>query len=619
MMRVVLLTCIVFVASAAPLQAVVGILKKESGNLKEEDKSESSTFEEEIESLEVQETRLRNTRKRQGEKIAEAEAAIVEADGVIQAGSSKAEEATKEVARLEDEIKTHVANYADKLKVIDATIADSQDSIDVMKRAIRVIKKGMSGGFLQGTFKHAVDEVVSTLTPLLAAQRINFMQPEQLTALVQSAQDSTFDQPEAENYQNKSGGIVAQLSDMLANAEAKLEEMLKARMETKFAGDMAKNTMDNKIKAHNQEIETSNNDVAEATQNKGEASKNLAAAKAALAAAETEFSAVVKTEKEDTKEHKVFQEDNSAMQSGVDGGLDSLQKATLIQEPVSFIQEEPVRAEVSSMLRKLAQRYRSVPIAQIAIRAKNDPFAKVKGLIRELIKKIKTTKEKDAEEHGYCQKEQSANKAKLKKIDNEIAKNSGRMAKEKGKVSAGERSLKDLADAAAGANEAIATAQKVRVESAAENKKIVDTAANNISAMAGALEKIPTSAQMPRNIIGDLKAETEKKKSDTETREANQAAGLDDQKQAHKVAMATNSAESKGAERAIAAAKARIEELSGDLGDLDTARKSEAAVEAGLAKRCTKKTMSFEERAARRQAEIDGLKEALKILTEEAA
>jgi chromosome segregation ATPase len=264
----------------------------------------------------------------------------------------------------------------------------------------------------------------------------------------------------------------------------------------------------------------------------------------------------------------------------------------------------------------LAQKFRSVPIAQIAIRARADPFAKVRSMIRDMLKKLKVAKDKDAEEHGYCQKEQAANKKKLTKIDNEIEKNSGRVATATAAVGDAKKELAQLQGDSQEAAQTIQKATGIRSANKVSNRQVMEKAehdsmalANAVSSMEGALKKV----------VEGIKSDIDERNAQTETLESQQSAAHDKAVQDNKVNAATNSANQKAAERAIASNKSRIEELNGDLNDLDTSRKSEAAVEAQLMKRCTKKTMSFEERAARRQAEIDGLKSAIKILNEEAA
>merc|ERR1719352_225022 len=101
--------------------------------------------------------------------------------------------------------------------------------------------------------------------------------------------------------------------------------------------------------------------------------------------------------------------------------------------------------------------------------------------------------------------------------------------------------------------------------------------------------------------------------------EADSAENYEKTTQENKVTKATKEQDSKYKTKEAAGLDKEITELSGDR---DTNNNELAAVMEYYAKikeRCVAKPESYEERKARREAEIEGLKEALSILANEAA
>merc|ERR1719471_1565195 len=93
---------------------------------------------------------------------------------------------------------------------------------------------------------------------------------------------------------------------------------------------------------------------------------------------------------------------------------------------VSFLQLAGVRAV--KFLHELAQKQHLPALAQLtlrmdtAIRTSDDPFAKVKGLIQDMIETLEEQAEADATEKAYCDKELAETNAKKDEKTNEIKK-----------------------------------------------------------------------------------------------------------------------------------------------------------------------------------------------------
>merc|ERR1719229_2123570 len=85
--------------------------------------------------------------------------------------------------------------------------------------------------------------------------------------------------------------------------------------------------------------------------------------------------------------------------------------------------------EISAIVKALAKTHHSSALAQLASRigvvmqyggASKDVFAKVKGLISDMIAKLEKEAEADATEKAYCDEELAKTEAKKQELDSEI-------------------------------------------------------------------------------------------------------------------------------------------------------------------------------------------------------
>merc|ERR1719395_40513 len=98
-----------------------------------------------------------------------------------------------------------------------------------------------------------------------------------------------------------------------------------------------------------------------------------------------------------------------------------------------------MNAEIVNLLKHLAQKHHSAALAQLASKitavlrygASNgeDPFAKVKGLIQELIDRLMAQAAAEAEEKEYCDSEMAKTEEKKSELEDDIAKLTARIDK----------------------------------------------------------------------------------------------------------------------------------------------------------------------------------------------
>merc|ERR1719421_1626614 len=93
--------------------------------------------------------------------------------------------------------------------------------------------------------------------------------------------------------------------------------------------------------------------------------------------------------------------------------------------------------EVITLVKKLARDHHSAALAQLASRIAvvvryggkngNDPFAKVKGLITDMIAKLEAEGEAEATEKAYCDEQMAKTEAKQSDLEELIAKLSNKI------------------------------------------------------------------------------------------------------------------------------------------------------------------------------------------------
>merc|ERR1719247_1757111 len=154
--------------------------------------------------------------------------------------------------------------------------------------------------------------------------------------------------------------------------------------------------------------------------------------------------------------------------------------------------------EVVNLVKKLAREQHSTALAQLASRLSavirygttsgDDPFAKIKGLIQDMISKLMKEAEAEASEKGYCDAEMAKTKNKKDELNDSIEKLTSKIDSA---TSASERlkeEVKGLQKALAELEESQAEMDKVREETHASYLTASEDLKKGIEGVQGALE-----------------------------------------------------------------------------------------------------------------------------------
>merc|ERR1719373_697922 len=282
-------------------------------------------------------------------------------------------------------------------------------------------------------------------------------------------------------------------------------------------------------------------------------------------------------------------------------------------------------------LAQLASRISSA--VRLGAAAGEDPFAKVKGLITDMIATLEAEAEEDASQKTYCDKEMSEANAKKDdltaesdKLSTKIAQDKAASAKLKEEVAALQSELANMAKAKAKADELRAEENAAFKKNSAEMKQGIEgvkVALKVLKEYYAKADKSHSAADgAASGIIGLLEVcESDFTKGLTEMTATEDTAAADYEAYVKEDEIATvkKQQDVKYKTQEAAGLDKSVSDLSGDLA---TVTDELTAVLKGLDKlkeMCVAKAEPYAEIKARREAEIAGLKEALQILESETA
>jgi len=262
-----------------------------------------------------------------------------------------------------------------------------------------------------------------------------------------------------------------------------------------------------------------------------------------------------------------------------------------------------------------------------------DPFAKVKGLITDMIATLEKEAEEDASQKAYCDKEMSEATAKKDELTAEsdalstkIAQAKAKSAKLKEEVATLQSELATMSKAKAEADNLRAKEKAAYEKNSAEMKqgiKGVKMALKVLKEYYAKADKAHGAAEgAGSGIISLLEVcESDFTKGLTEMTSEEETAAADHEAytKEYDLSVTTKSQDVKYKGKEAAGLDKAVSELATDLGAVT---EELTAVNSSLDKlheMCDAKAEPYAERKARREAEIAGLKEALTILENETA
>jgi len=679
MRSVLLLGACVSLAAAGqvesnPLGKVYELMGALQAKIVKEGEAEAKAFKEFFSWCDDASQNLNNeikTGKTSQEKL---EAKIGELTSSIDVCDSEVEKLAEAISANDGELAAASGIRAKQAASFAASETELVATVDTLDRAVSIVSTEMAKNpaALAQIDTSSMSSLVHSLSLVVDAAAFSSMDRSKIMALVQAKQtdeDAELGAPAAKSYSSQSGGIVDVLEDLKEKAEGELAEARKAESSAKHNFGMMKQSLEDQLAADNKDLSEQKSAKAAAAEGKAGAEGDLATtikdlknAEAGLATANgdcmttaADHEATVAARNE---ELKVIATAEKILKDSTSGA---------VGQSYSFLQiatrADLANSEVITMVKNLARDQHSAALAQLASRLSvvmkygsrdgADVFGKVKGLISDMIAKLTKEAESEAGEKAYCDEQMAKTEAKKVELEGDVAKLTSKIDQAASQSAARKGEVKQLQGELAALAKQQAEMDSIRRESNANFKTAQSELTEGLTGVRGALSMLRdyyggAAASMIQNgaslgafmqqpaapqqhaasggaggsiisILEVCESDFATNLAKEETEESDAASEYESTTQENKVSksMKEQDVKYKGAE-AVGLDKT-ISELSGDRETSNTELAAVMEYYGQIKERCIAKPETYEDRKARREAEIKGLKDALSILENEAA
>jgi hypothetical protein len=668
------------VATANPLGKVMELMDSLTAKITAEGEEEAKAFKEYFEWCDDAAANLHNEIKTGQKKKEELEAAISKATADIEASTVKIEELSAAISADEKELADATAIREKEVATFEASEKELVDAIDTLDRAVGILQKEMSknpAALAQVDTKN-LDSVIKSLGAVINAASFSGADQQKLVALVQSqqgAEDEELGAPAAAVYKTHSSSIFDVLEDIKEKAESQLDELRKAESTTKHNYNMLKQSLEDSISADSKDMDeekslkasteeskaVAEGDLAETVKGLAEDEKALATASSTCMTVAADHDATVKSRTEELTAIATAKKILSETSSGaVEQSYSFLQASSKIASKLQT-RADLANAEVVRLVKKLAKEHHSSALAQLASRITSvirygaaggdDVFAKVKGLISDMISKLEAEAKSEATEKAYCDEELAKTEAKKSELEGVISKLTSKIDINSAKSAGLKEDVKTLGAELATLAKEQAEMDSIRAEEKAafdKAKSELELGISGVQKALGVLKDYYQGAAFVQNsasfdafmqqpaapkkhdkasgaggsiidILEVCESDFAKNLAAEETEEADAIEVYEKTTQENKLSTTMKSQDAKYKTKEFKGLDKSISELTGDKDTTSTELSAVLDYYGKIKDRCIAKPESYEERKARREAEIEGLKQALTILEEETA
>jgi len=428
------------------------------------------------------------TAKEKEQAIADGNAEIEELQAAIQKAESDASVLAEEIAGLD----TDIAGWEASVKKLDenraadradfeVTLRDYEESLSALERAIITLKK-KSGDTAQAAM--LIQKVASiarvpagarrTLQSFLALGSTTHQDPLSVSA------------PQANAYEFQSGGVVEMLEDLKDKFTEEKSTLEQDEMKSKHAYDMmlmelkdsieqGENQRSKKAKTKAQREEDAagaKGDLADTTASRNEDQKYLDDLNAQCTQKSNDFEARQQLRAE---ELEAIQKAIEIMSSGdvagsKSAGMRFVQTSFALRASAKSVPVTSVVAYLQSQSNKIHSKMLELLAAQVSA----DPFAKVKKMIDAMITKLLEEANEEADHKGWCDKEMATNKQTRDDKTEEVNSLQAEYDKTSAEILKLTQQIADLTDAIAEIDASVAKATDIREAEKAKNAETIE-------------------------------------------------------------------------------------------------------------------------------------------------
>jgi len=569
-------------------------------------------------------------------------ATIAKAAASILAGEDKVEELVASLSEDEATLKEATAVRATENADFVVVQKEASETISALERAIGILEKEGPGGATLAQVQKA-GSFVQAVSVMVQANGISSADGGKLTALVQSSSDDDDDDagaPAAAAYESHGGGIIQTLQGLLDKASSQLEAAQKKEETSLHNFAMQKQSLEDEIKFANKELDESKTAIAANGETKAAAEGDLAVTqkdlKEDLATVEGLHHSCMTKAGEYETETTSRTEELTALSKAKEVLQESSGGAT--EQAYSFLQVvntvNPDALSAVKFVRRIAKKQNSAALSQLASRMSsmirmgakvgNDPFAKVKTMVKDMITKLEEDGKSEASHKAFCDEELHENNAKkddksadVRRMSSKIESMEAQSAQLKEETAELEKELAEIAksqytmDAMRGEEKAAYDKSKPEMEAGIEGVQkaialIKDFYGGNGGGSIISLLEVAESdfSKLLTELNGGEDGAIREYETETQSNKIQKTLKGQDLKYKTK--------EAAGLDKAVVELKA---DRAGAQAELDSVLEQLSK----LNDMCVAKAEPYAEKVARRNAEISGLREALAILDQDTA
>jgi len=406
------------------VQKIIGMLTDMSTKCKQEMKDEQVAFAE-------FEAFCANGKPQLKKKIAKSAETIETLNAEIGKLTSDVANLGEEIAALQADVtkfeadkKAHAAASKKDHKAFIDESTDYSESVDALDRALQVLSE--KDGNIPGA---------SMLQVSMNDKRMPAKAKSLISAFLGLDDADQFEPPEANAYESQSGGIIEMLKKLKDEFRAKLGQCQKEEMNRAHAVNMVQQDLDDSISNANKDIEEKTAEK-EAKKEKIAEDKKELASTIEVKAADEHLLENLDVECEQKKlsfdEKQKLRADEieaigkaSEILSGDDVSGNAAEHLGFVQSSFAQLRSsqgsQGINRQVREFIASEGQRLHSKKLTLLSEKLRSgDEFAKIRGLIDDMITKLLEEANEDAKKEGWCDTEMGKSKVTRNKLSEEI-------------------------------------------------------------------------------------------------------------------------------------------------------------------------------------------------------
>jgi len=555
--------------------------------------------------------------------ISEATSSIDSHDSNIAGLGTKISGATKE---LDDAVALREKEHADFL------VAEKQLISDV--EAISVAVKETAFAQMTPDAQRGFNALTAGLAHVADAGFVMHARGAKVAAFLQAREDGEDEFAES----NPQGGPLGTVQE---RSEAALKGARETESEESFAFSSLKMNLENEIKGLNKEL-------AESTHGKQRSTEELAQSRKDLAVEKSGHADDVAFMQDLKRDFNSKARDFEVEYRDATGELKALgaAKAILEKKFASFLQASTMvrvatsasddhKAAALRMIQQLGKRLHSTALVALAYRAAGDPFGKVRGMIEDMLAKLQQEAAEAATQEAFCNEERGKSMKSKEAKEQDLAKTNSRIEKAESAVAGLAEQITVLSKEIKDLDTEMSQATEIRNSERAAFTKIEKDLSESKDACSAATQVLrdyyENSASLLQvraqeedttqggggilQVLEYAAADFEKQLSDERVAEREALSKFEKFVADSKMARAMKDVEAKSKQSETKSLKTSLNENSEDKEGTSAELQAVLAYLDELKPKCAASAPpSYAEKKARRESEIQGLKEALKTL-----